>query len=71
MIRIKSLDSILYKMEMEGKRARQRRDRERVSVWEAAGGGKGEIASIIKWAVREIHLVGIKLELISKIPARG
>ncbi len=32
-------------------------ERERECVWEAAHGRKGEITSVIKWAVREIDLV--------------
>jgi hypothetical protein len=43
-------DSILYQTEMVGKSARLQRDRESVCVCvcEAAHGGKGEIASVIK-----------------------
>jgi hypothetical protein len=44
---------------------------ERERVCETAHGGKGEIALVVKVAVREIHLVGSNVGLIceiSKIP---
>jgi hypothetical protein len=47
--------AFLYQTEMEG-REQDSGKTESESVWEAACSRKGEVASVIKWAIREIHV---------------
>ncbi len=54
----KSLDNIFISNRDGGEESRiAERQRERECVWEAVRGWKGEITSVKKWAVREIHVV--------------
>ncbi len=68
---LKSSDNIFISNGDGGEESRiAERQWERECVWEAAPGGKGEIASVIKWAVREIH-VAKNMGLIREISAWG
>jgi hypothetical protein len=54
--------SYLYEMERRGKRARQRRDREREGVREG-GWLREEVASVVKMTVEENGPFGIRIGL--------
>ena len=54
--------SYLYEMERRGKRARQRRDREREGV-RAGGWLREEVASVVKMTVEENRPFGIRIGL--------